>query len=72
MELEQKPIITKVGQRFADYPIYVRPKKIGAITQSVQSIFNPQSPLPRPIMVGYERVELRWMKPDGKGGLIPR
>jgi hypothetical protein len=24
-------------------------------------------------MVGcYERVTLRWMKPDGKGGLVPR
>lgn len=22
--------------------------------------------------VGWERVNLRWMKPDGKGGLVPR
>lgn len=26
----------------------------------------------RPILVGYTTVRLRWMKPDGKGGLVPR
>lgn len=25
-----------------------------------------------PILVGYERVRLRWVKPDGKGGFEPK
>jgi len=27
---------------------------------------------PRPVVLRYERVRLRWMVPDGKGGLKPR
>jgi len=26
----------------------------------------------KPILADHERVKLRWMKPDGKGGLTPR
>ena len=28
--------------------------------------------LPPEILLGYNHVKLRWMKPDGNGGLIPR
>lgn len=28
--------------------------------------------VPMPLLVRYDRIALRWMKPDGKGGLVPR
>ena len=62
--------IRKDGQPYFDEPIYVRPKRISLIEKSVAYAFK--RPLPQPIKVGHERIELRWMKPDGKGGLVRR
>lgn len=63
--------IKKAGQPYVDEPIYILPKKEGAISRSVRAAFGDQTTV-NPLLVGHERVKLRWMTPDGKGGLIPK
>jgi len=78
MTNQLKTTIERDGQRYVDEPILVRPKpeQRSRIQNAVQAALDPQgffAERPRaPITVGHERVLLRWMKPDGKGGLVPR
>lgn len=68
---EVKTTIQESGQAYVDEPImaYLEPR---GVSRSV-SIAIGTRPAPRiPIVTGYDRVKLRWMKPDGKGGLVPR
>jgi hypothetical protein len=58
--------ITHQGQEFYDEPVKVWPTPIAS---SVQKALGARPSLP--VTVGYERVKLRWMKPDGQGGLVP-
>lgn len=74
-----KTTITKDAQRYVDEPVYVNPKveKGPSILElSVAAAFNggqvPHARSRKPILVGYERVRLRWVTPDGKGGLKER
>lgn len=68
--------VTKDGQRFVDEPIQIQPKASAMPSQigvAVAKAFGEERPkLPEPVTVGHERVELRWIKPDGKGGLVPK
>lgn len=68
--------ITKEGQQFYDRPIYntMRPRAefVTPIARSVARAFKSQLPKVIVDLVGHERERLRWMKPDGKGGLVPR
>jgi hypothetical protein len=67
--------LTKDGQSYYDEPVYAIPKREtrDLIRDAVESAFGGPGYRPRkPIVVGHERVRLRWMKPDGKGGLVPR
>lgn len=67
--------VKREGQKFLDEPVYASPKPelITNIALSVGAAFNEGRPrAPRRILLGHERVQLRWMKPDGKGGLVPR
>lgn len=73
-----KTAITKDGQRYVDEPIVVHCKHPAPspIAIAIQAAFDPKGrfaerPHP-PITVGHNRVLLRWMTPDGKGGLKPR
>lgn len=66
-----RPSIERAGQRYVDKPVYTYPE-IDVLGMAVNAAFNKCSPLPPPILTGHERVRLRWMKPDGKGGLVPR
>lgn len=63
-----KPVtnIKNDRQTFVDDPVYSRPKKVDA---SVAAAFGRKL---RPILTGYERVQLRWMKPGPDGKLVPR
>lgn len=76
--LPLKTTIERDGQRFVDEPIVVRPKqeRRSKVELAVQAALDPKGMFlerPRqPIVVGHERVLLRWMTPDGKGGLKPR
>lgn len=73
------PILTNIedGQSYVDEPIYSSPKKLN---NAIRSVFGgvtilhicKQLPLWPEILVAYQHVKLNWMKPDGKGGLIPR
>ena len=67
---ELKPTVTRDGQRYMDEAVYAMPKRAKPIDVAVAQAFNRQPP--QPIVVDYNRVRLRWMKPDGKGGLVPR
>lgn len=52
--------ITREGQPFVDDPIVIHQSPIA---QAVAHAFDQT--LPPPITVGYERVRLRWVNPDG-------
>jgi hypothetical protein len=65
-----KTSIEKDGQPYVDEAVIAKPKSVSVIHENVAYIFG--SRLPRPITIGYNRVKLRWMKPDGKGGLVPK
>lgn len=75
-----RPFVTTDGQAYVDEPVYVAPKPeaVSVIALSVAEAFNPRpgalshKQTLQPILVHHERVRLRWMKPNGKGGLVPR
>lgn len=67
----------KIITSYNDYPpyideaVYVYPKCVSKIEGEIMNLFKRSQP--RKIHCGqYERTKLRWMKPDGKGGLVPR
>jgi hypothetical protein len=41
------------------------------ILRTLRSVLSEPAPKP-PILIRHDRVSLKWMKPDGKGGLVPR
>jgi hypothetical protein len=68
---EIKDFIKADGQPYIDEPImgYLEPT---GVSRSVSMALGAR-PAPRiRIVTGYDRVKLRWLKPDGKGGLVPR
>ena len=64
------------GQPYVDDPIVVKPKPGTApnlLERSVaEALGSEVRKAPVPVTVGHERVKLRWMVPDGKGGLKPK
>lgn len=79
--------IYREGQRYFDTPIYLKPvKRMDALSSAMAEIHGHivlvpdgdgkirkfRTDLPRDIFVGHQRTYLRWRKPDGKGGLIPK
>jgi len=72
-------LVLEDGDRYYDVPTpahrskrsvnhaEIRPNQVG---QQVARAFG--SPASKPIPIAFERHVLRWMKPDGKGGLVPR
>lgn len=70
-----KTHIAKPGQKYLDEPVYVLPKQepFDVMKASIALALGGEMPKAKPpILVRHERVTLRWMKPDGKGGLVPR
>ena len=66
-----KTNITHVGQPYVDEPaVYYDPLPISQLDRHMAVIFKRK--LPERIIAVYQKVNLRWMKPDGNGGLIPR
>lgn len=77
---ELKPLITHQGQPFVDRPIratkappwdlrkrhslFDGKPAIGELTPIMKALTNPNPPM------GYERIGLRWVRPDGKGGFV--
>jgi len=67
--------ISHNSQKFVDQPVYAVPKKelTSIIARSISKAINHDvDRTQKPVIVGHERVELRWMEPDGKGGLKPK
>ena len=63
--------INKVGQKFVDDPVYINQKPETQLSASVRAAFGDFQK-PKPILIRHDRVRLRWMEPDGKGGMVPR
>ena len=53
----------KVGQSFVDEPITVWPKPVPLMRLAVKQAVNPDRKPLRPIVTGYNRVKLNWVKP---------
>ena len=54
--------ITHHGQPFIDEPIVAQPKRVDPVDFAVAAMFG--RPLAQPLLLGYERVQLRWIKPE--------
>ena len=65
-----KITIEHEGQGYVHEPVYCDPLPISELDRHMAVIFKRK--LPEPILIAYQKVNLRWMKPDGKGGLVPR
>lgn len=68
MEIQTE--IMHEGQQYLDTPVYVQPKYENMLSICIQSAYGNFQVKP-PLLVGYERAKLKWMKPDGSGGLKP-
>lgn len=64
--------IENEDQKWIDEPVYTNPltKFTSNVARSVQRLFKSKPPQPE--IIGYDRIRLNWMKPDGNGKLIPR
>lgn len=58
------------GQNYLDEPVYVKPLPASELERSLSRAFG--RPQLKPILVAYEHVRLRWMKPGRDGKLVPR
>lgn len=59
------------GQKYVDKAVYQtvgKPLPLSPIEEALGC--KPARPIEE--LSHYERVRLRWMKPDGKGGLMPK
>lgn len=74
--LDKLPLRPKVeydGQPYFDEPIYRYIKHaLTDMQTAVRQVFGHHIPEPIRILERYEHTKLRWMKPDGNGGLTPR
>jgi len=68
--MKLRPTIEHEGQRYFDDAVYVEPKRVSILERQIAGIFKRR--LEERIKVGYDRVRLNWMKPDGRGGLVHR
>lgn len=59
------------GQEYVDEPVHIYPRPESHLSRCIRQSLGDKSEK-QPITVGYERIKLQWMKPDGQGGLTPR
>lgn len=68
--------VERVGQPYYDAEIaetiLPKPEFRSQLTVHVGLLFGSQPLPPLRVVTGHERINLRWMRPDGKGGLVPR
>jgi hypothetical protein len=57
-----KEHVTRKGQAYYDRRIYVKPRPIPVLQESVMKAIGTHVQR-QPIHVGHERVELEWVKP---------
>lgn len=63
-----RPSVTREGQPYIDDEVVL---KADRLKFAVAAAVGNKPPLALPTGE-YEHVKLRWMKPDGKGGLTPK
>jgi hypothetical protein len=70
-----KPLLTSIereGQPYVDEPVMVEVSKVVPLSLEVARICGRKI---RPVidtLSHYNHVRLHWMRPDGRGGLVPR
>lgn len=76
--MAKRQLMTSVhreGQRYVDEPIVQtlnpRPELVSPLAKAVAHGLGGQVPLAVSEVIGHERVQLRWLTSDGKGGLKP-
>ena len=57
------PEITHAGQQYVDDPVMVRPKRQSVLSASVGKALDPDAKGLTPVIVGYTRTRLKWIKP---------
>lgn len=75
-----KTVIAKEGQPYIDEPVYVEISKAKPLALAINRALMRQKAATRGPHIApeikdlshYNRVQLRWLRPDGKGGLVPR
>lgn len=72
------PIRTEVreGAPYVDEPVYdthrPKPELVSPIALGICDAYRLPTVKPINELVGHQRTRFRWMRPDGKGGLIPK
>lgn len=62
--------ILREGQERIDEPQYAEARAV-PLAHSIASAFGREIPPAVRVFEGYAPVHFQWMKPDGKGGLVP-
>lgn len=62
--------IAKDGQAYIDEAVVAWPKPPDVLEHSLAAAFN--RPLPERVVLGHERIKLRWLKRAPDGSLVPR
>ena len=67
-------LVEKEGQPYVDELVYVQARRdlLTPIAIGVAAALNSKIATPPAIKTGHTRIRLRWMEPDGKGGLCPK
>ena len=64
--------IEKEGQRYVDSAVMHEVSRPNQLAATLAALVNGKALRTIEELSHYERTPLRWMKPDGKGGLIPK
>jgi len=67
---QERRAILKEGQAYFDEPVYLLPNPVPVLDQLIMKMFGREPP--KKILKSYERIMLRWIKPDPNGKLISR
>lgn len=68
----KRTVIAKVGQKYVEDAVSIECKPTQLAVTVALAFKDPDPPLCLKRLEGFSRTNLRWMKPDGQGGLIPK
>lgn len=66
-----KTEIEVVGQKFVDEPVYILVSKPKTLAAAIAAMVGRAIPRSIYAISHYNRVPLRWLKPDRQGALVP-
>lgn len=74
---ERKNLVGTEGQRYVDEPVYVEVSRAKTLALAINECLPRHRGVPTvqpriETISHFERVQLRWLTPDGKGGLVQR